>query len=180
MPLRPGRCYRRLKRPYTRTEYIAGAPYVQIPKFELGNTSPKERARFDFVVELVNEEVGQIRMNALEAARQMAYKYLSKYVGDPNFYLKINVYPFHVIRENKMLAMAGADRLQQGMRLAFGVPTNRAARVLRVGTPIMYVEIEGKNLNHAKEALKRAASKLPLPTRIVIKPLRQVTKVSAE
>ncbi len=60
----------------------------------------------------------------------MAYKYLSKYVGDPNFYLKINVYPFHVIRENKMLAMAGADRLQQGMRLAFGVPSGRAARIL--------------------------------------------------
>ncbi len=62
MPLRPARCYRRLKRPYTRTEYIAGAPYVQIPRFELGNTKPRERARFDYVVELVAEETGQIRL----------------------------------------------------------------------------------------------------------------------
>ncbi|MGC8606854.1 MAG: 50S ribosomal protein L16 [Vulcanisaeta sp.] len=180
MPLRPGRCYRRLKRPYTRTEYIAGAPYVQIPRFELGNTKPKERARFDYVVELVTEEAGQIRANALEAARQMAYKYLSKYVTDPNFYLKINVYPFNVIRENKMLAMAGADRLQQGMRLSFGVPSGRAARILKPGMTIIHVEIEGKNLAHAKEALRRAASKLPLPTRIVIfsKQPRQV-KASA-
>ncbi len=176
MPLRPGRCYRRLKRPYTRTEYIAGAPYVQIPRFELGNTKPKERARFDYVVKLVSEEAGQMRANALEAARQMAYKYLSKYVGDPNFYLKIAVYPFNVIRENKMLAMAGADRLQQGMRLAFGVPTGRAVRVLRPDTVIMYVEIEGKNLAHAKEALRRAASKLSLPTRIVITTKQQVGK----
>ncbi|ADN49424.1 50S ribosomal protein L16 [Vulcanisaeta distributa] len=180
MPLRPGRCYRRLKRPYTRTEYIAGAPYVQIPRFELGNTKPRERARFDYVAELVAEETGQIRANALEAARQMAYKYLSKYVGDPNFYLKINVYPFHVIRENKMLAMAGADRLQQGMRLAFGVPSGRAARILRPGTIIMHLEIEGKNLAHAKEALKRAASKLPLPMRIVIYPKQAQAKVVAQ
>ncbi|GAB6945924.1 50S ribosomal protein L16 [Vulcanisaeta sp. JCM 16161] len=178
MPLRPGRCYRRLKRPYTRTEYIAGAPYVQIPRFELGNTKPKERVRFDYVAELVAEEAGQIRANALEAARQMAYKYLSKYVGDPNFYLKINVYPFHVIRENKMLAMAGADRLQQGMRLAFGVPSGRAARILRPGTIIIHLEIEGKNLAHAKEALRRASSKLPLPMRIIIYP-KQAQQVKA-
>lgn len=65
MPLRPARCYRRLKRPYTRTEYIAGAPYVQIPRFELGNTKPRERARFDYVVELVAEETGQIRLMPL-------------------------------------------------------------------------------------------------------------------
>ncbi len=167
MPLRPARCYRRLKRPYARTEYIAGAPYVQIPRFELGNTKPRERARFDHVVELVTEEIGQIRANALEAARQMAYKYLSKYVTDPNFYLKINVYPFNVVRENKMLAMAGADRLQQGMRLSFGVPSGRAVRVLKPGTVVMHVEVESRNLAHAKEALRRAASKLPLPTRIV-------------
>ncbi len=102
----------------------------------------------------------------------MAYKYLSKYVNDPNFYLKINVYPFHVIRENKMLAMAGADRLQQGMRLSFGVPSGRAARILKPGTVIMHLEVENKNLAHAKEALRRAASKLPLPTRIVIFPKR--------
>nr|KJR71795.1 MAG: 50S ribosomal protein L10e [Vulcanisaeta sp. AZ3] len=170
MPLRPGRCYRRLKRPYARTEYIPGAPYVQIPRFELGNTKLKERARFDYIVELISEEAGQIRANALEAARQMAYKYLSKYVGDPNFYLKITTYPFNVIRENKMLAMAGADRLQQGMRLAFGVPTGRAARIMKSGTVVMHLEIEGKNLNHAKEAFKRASSKLPLPMRIVIIP----------
>jgi LSU ribosomal protein L10AE len=180
MPLRPGRCYRRLKRPYTRTEYIAGAPYVQIPRFELGNTKARERVRFDYIVELVTEGTGQIRANALEAARQMAYKYLSKYVGDPDFYLKITKYPFHVIRENKMLAMAGADRLQQGMRLAFGVPTGRAVRITKPGTVLMHLEIERKNLAHAKEAFRRASSKLPIPMRIVAYPkqVQQQAKVN--
>ncbi len=36
---------------------------------------------------------GQIRVNSLEAARQMAYKYLSATLTDQNFYLKLNKYP---------------------------------------------------------------------------------------
>ncbi len=169
MPLRPGRCYRYFSGPpYTREEYIHGAPYVQIPKFDMGATSAAARARFDTVVKLVAEEIGQIRMNALEAARQMAFKYLNKVLGQENFYLRINVYPFHVLRENKMLAMAGADRLQEGMRLAFGTPVGRAARIERPGTVIMFVEVEGKNVEHAKEALRRAKSKIPIPCRIVV------------
>jgi large subunit ribosomal protein L10e len=168
VPLRPGRCYRRLERPYVKMEFIHGAPYVQVPKFDLGATSPRDRARFDKVARLVAEYPGQIRANALEAARQMAYKYLSKVVGDANFYMRINTYPFHVIRENKMLAMAGADRLQQGMRLSFGVPAGRAVRITRPGTTVIFVEIESRNMEHAKEALRRASSKLPIPMRIIV------------
>ncbi len=44
----------------------------------------------------------------------------------------------------------------------------------------MHLEIEGKNLAHAKEALKRAASKLPLPMRIVIYPKQAQAKVVAQ
>jgi len=170
MPVRPGRCYRRIKGPpYTREEYIHGAPMIQIPKFDMGATSVAVRVAFPMVAKLVAKERGQIRMQALEAARQMAYKYLSKYVGDTNFYLRLNVVPFHVLRENKMLAMAGADRLQEGMRLAFGSPVGRAARV-EPGQVIFYVEFKPEHLAHVKEALKRAASKLPLPMRIVVEP----------
>mgnify|MGYP001770674223 CR=1 FL=1 len=167
MPLRPARCYRRLERPYTRLEYIHGAPYVQIPRFEMGATKAKDRARFNTVVKLIVLKSGQIRVNALEAARQMAYKYLSKVLTDQNFYFKITKYPHHVIRENKMLAMAGADRLQEGMRLAFGVPTGRAVRISE-GDVLMVVEVEDRNVVHAKIALNRAKSKLPLPCRIEV------------
>lgn len=168
MPLRPGHCYRHFSGPpYTRLEYIHGAPYVTIPKFEMGATSAAARARFDTVVKLVAKESGQIRMNALEAARQMALKYLTKVLGEQNFYLKLVKYPHHVLRENKMLAMAGADRLQEGMRLAFGDPVGRAARVY-AGDVVFLVEVEERNVEHAKEAMKRAASKLSLPMRIVV------------
>ena len=167
MPLRPGRCYRRFDTPpYTRLEYIKGAPHVQIPKFDLGNV----KGNFTHIVKLITKERGQIRANALEAARVIAHKYLSKNVGEANYHMKLCVYPHHVLRENKMMGMAGADRLQDGMRLAFGTPIGRAARVYENQT-VIYVRINGEHVDKAKEALRRAASKLPLPCRIVVESL---------
>ncbi|RLE57317.1 MAG: 50S ribosomal protein L16 [Thermoprotei archaeon] len=168
-PLRPGRCYRHFSGPpYTRLEYIPGAPQVQIPKFDLGNVNGK----FEVVVKLVAEENGQIRANALEAARQMAHKYLASKIGEQNYHLRLVTYPHHVLRENKMLAMAGADRLQEGMRLAFGTPVGRAARVYR-GSVVMYVRTRKEYIDHAKEALRRASSKISIPCRIVVEELSE-------
>merc|ERR1739842_198652 len=49
--------------------------------------------------------------------------------GQTGFHLRIRVQPFHVTRINKMLSCAGADRLQTGMRHAWGKPMGTAARV---------------------------------------------------
>lgn len=43
--------------------------------------------------------------------------------------MRVRAHPFHVIRINKMLSCAGADRLQTGMRGAFGKPNGLVARV---------------------------------------------------
>lgn len=164
MPLRPGRCYRHFGTPpYTRLEYIKGVPQVQIPKFDLGNT----KGDFKTIVRLVALESGQIRMNAIEASRIVAHKYLGSKIGENNYHLKIKIYPHHVLRENKMMAMAGADRLQDGMRQAFGTPIGRAARI-RIGQVLMEVKTNPGFVDHAKEALRRAGSKMPLGTRIII------------
>jgi large subunit ribosomal protein L10e len=164
MPLRPARCYRRFDTPpYTRLEYIKSIPPVTIPKFDLGNPN----GQFDCTLKLVVMRSGQVRQNALEAARQMANKYLSSKLGEQNYFLRISVFPHHILRENKMMAMAGADRLQDGMRLSFGTPIGRAARV-ESGQVLMAVKVKSNNLEHAKEALRRAASKLPLPCRVVV------------
>ena len=37
-----------------------------------------------------------------------------KHAGKDAFHLRIRVHPFHVLRINKMLSCAGADRLQTG------------------------------------------------------------------
>jgi len=168
MPLRPARCYTHFSGPpYTRKEYIPGVPQPKITKFEMGD--PK--ADYDYEVVLSVVEAGQIRHNALEAARVMALKRLSTEAGENNFYLKVKVYPHHVIRENKMMAFAGADRLQDGMRLSFGKPIGTAARVYP-GHEIIVVRVKAPHVNIAKEALRIASSKLPLPSRIIVKPLK--------
>ncbi len=170
MPLRPARCYTHFSGPpYTRKEYIHGVPPPKITKFEMGNHDMMENA--EIKGELVMIEAGQIRHNALEAARIAVNKYLSSTVGDMNFYFRVKVYPHHVLRENKMMAFAGADRLQDGMRQAFGKPIGTAARVYP-GHVVLEVWARKKDAEHVKEALRRGARKLPLPTRIVIKELK--------
>jgi len=170
MPRRPWHCYRHFGTPpYTRKEYIRSIPPVQIPKFDLGNT----KGDFEYTLKLIALESGQISSNALEAARQIANKYLEKRVGTQNFHLKIVTYPHHIVRENKMMAMAGADRLQDGMRLSFGTPVGRAARVKSL-KEIIIVRVNRQHIEHAKEALRRAASKLSLSTRILITEKRTI------
>jgi len=168
LPLRPARCYKELKKPpYTRREYISGVPPPKITKYVMGN----DKRDYDVVLRLVSRESVQIRHNALEAARVIAHKYLSKMVGDDNYLLIIRSYPHHVLRENKMMAFAGADRLQDGMRLAFGKPIGTAARVFE-GTIVAEVRVSKNAINHAKEALRRLNSKLGIKSEVVIEELR--------
>lgn len=166
MPLRPARCYTHFSGPpYTRKEYIPGVPPPKISKFEMGN----RKIEADYRVYLEVEEAGQIRHNALEAFRVMVHKILSSTIGENNYFFRVRVYPHHVLRENKMMAFAGADRLQDGMRLAFGKPIGTAARVYP-GHVVGEVFVKKEHLEQAKNALRVGASKLPLPCRVVWEP----------
>jgi large subunit ribosomal protein L10e len=70
-----------------------------------------------------------------------------------------------------MIFGAHADRLQDGMRRAFGKPIGTAARVLPNQT-IITVKVNTDGVEVAKEALKRGSAKLPIPCRIVIEKAR--------
>jgi len=164
MPMRPARCYTHFSSPpYTRKEYIPGVPQPKISKFEMGNA----KLDADYIVKLIVAEDGQIRHNALEAMRVAAHKLLSSEAGEENFYLRVVRYPHHVLRENKMMAFAGADRLQDGMRLSFGKPIGTAARVYK-GYEILEIKVKKEHLELAKRAAKVASSKIPLPSKISI------------
>lgn len=52
-----------------------------------------------------------------------------KHCGKDGFHMRVRKHPYHVVRINKMLSCAGADRLQTGMRGAFGKPQGLVARV---------------------------------------------------
>jgi large subunit ribosomal protein L10e len=170
LPLRPARCYTHFSGPpYTRKEYIPGVPPPKITKFEMGNRALLEEA--EVKGELVALEAGNVRHNALEAARVMVNKSLASKLGEANFYFRVRVYPHHVLRENKMMAFAGADRLQDGMRLAFGKPVGSAARVYP-GTVILEVWARSGAEDIVKEALNKGASKLPIPCKVEIRMLK--------
>lgn len=162
MPQRPGRCYRNItQQAYTRKEFIHGGPQPKITIFTMGNKTPAV-GEYPVKMSIYAKEPAQIRHNALEAARQAANKYLAKMIGKEDFLLQIRVYPHHVLRENKMMAFAGADRLQDGMKQAFGKPTGTAARV-HTGQILIEVSVKADAADIAKQALHRAAMKLPTP-----------------
>ena len=155
--------------PYVRREYIAGKPQIKIARFSSGQS--KENY-YDYKLELLATERIQIRHNALESARLAANKTMAR-AGDTSFFSSLKVYPHVLLRENKMIATAGADRLQEGMRRAFGKATGLAARI-QPNQVIYEAYVTSPNLALAKEAFKVASSKLGCPIIVRVTHLKDV------
>ena len=165
--LRPGKCYRKLQRPNTRQStrrpkksYVKGVPRSKIAQFEMGTKKDYEKSIF-----LVPKYSIQIRHNAIESARMAVVKYMEK--NSKEFFVKIRVYPFHVLRENPLATGAGADRFQQGMRMSFGKPIGTAVQV-RKDQKIIEVKVNSESVDVARKALKRASQKLPLKYSVIV------------
>jgi large subunit ribosomal protein L10e len=167
-----GRNYRSPSgQPYTRQKYIHGTPNPKVSKFNMGDNA----THFPIKVHLVSMEPVQIRHNALESGRVAANKVLFDKYGETGYRLQLVVYPHIILRENKMIATAGADRLQEGMRRAFGKPTGRAARI-REGQSIIIVHVPEDGVEVGKKACETAGTKMPTRTRVVVEhvPVEQV------
>ncbi|KAK4138944.1 ribosomal protein L10e [Trichocladium antarcticum] len=167
MARRPARCYRYCKnKPYPKSRFNRGVPDPKIRIFDLG----RKRAGVDdfpLCIHMVSNELEQLSSEALEAARICANKYLVKTSGKDSFHLRIRAHPFHVVRINKMLSCAGADRLQTGMRGAWGKPNGIVARV-NIGQILISVRTRDSNRAVALEALRRAQYKFPGRQKIII------------
>lgn len=155
--------------PYTRKQYIKGKPQIKIAKFASG-----QRADYDYCVQLCSNEKVQIRHMAIESARLSANKAIEKVAGETGYFSILRIYPHVLLRENKMIATAGADRLQEGMRGAFGKAVSLAARV-GTGQCIMEVFVKKEHLEVAKKALHGACVKLPVTPTIKVIPLTKGT-----
>jgi large subunit ribosomal protein L10e len=153
-----GSNYRQQKGQFYSKKFAPGAPNPKVARFTTGKYSTD----YDYVLRLISDGKVQIRHNALEASRVAANKKLAL-VGEEAYYLKVVTYPHLVLRENKMIATAGADRLQEGMRKAFGKPIGLAARV-GIGAVILELSVKAENLDKGKEAMKAATTKLPMKT----------------
>jgi len=163
-----GKDYRVISgQPYTRKKFIHGEPQSKISKFIMGDSKRK----FSYKISMMSLNAVQITHNALEAARIAANKILADVLGDKEYLMHIRVYPHNVLRENKMIATAGADRLQEGMRRSFGKPFGRAARIKENQAIIDVYVNEKQGLKVAKKALETSAKKLPTSCKIVFENL---------
>ncbi|KAF8721132.1 hypothetical protein HU200_023553 [Digitaria exilis] len=104
---------------------------------------------------------------------------MAKHAGKDAFHLRVRAHPFHVLRINKMLSCAGADRLQTGMRGAFGKPTGTCARVA-IGQVLLSVRCRDAHAPQAHEALRRAKFKFPGRQRIITSGKWGFTKFSRD
>eukprot|EP01130_Rhizamoeba_saxonica_P000612 TRINITY_DN10573_c0_g1_i1.p1 TRINITY_DN10573_c0_g1~~TRINITY_DN10573_c0_g1_i1.p1 ORF type:complete len:211 (-),score=34.20 TRINITY_DN10573_c0_g1_i1:33-665(-) len=167
MGRRPARCYRYIKnKPYIKSRYCRGVPDPKIRFYDLG----AKRAHVDdfpSCVHLVCLEKENISSEALEASRIQCNKYMTTNCGRFGFHLRVRLHPYHVLRINKMLSCAGADRLQTGMRHAFGKPQGLVARVA-INQIMLSIRTKPQNTVHAIEALRRSKYKFPGNQKIIV------------
>ena len=158
MALRKGSAYsKRYARPYTRVSkkrtksYIKTVPNSKIVKFKMGDIKGFDKGEYPVQLHVVSKENCQVRDNSIEAVRQFLNRFLQVKLGK-EFYLGVQIYPHHILRENKMLTGAGADRMQTGMSRAFGKTMGRAALIKPgqalyiIGVKTPKAEVEARKL----------------------------------
>merc|ERR1711981_1431961 len=134
MGRRPARCYRFIKnKAYPKSRFCRGVPDPKLRIFDIGK---KKAPCDDFpqCIHLVSLEKENVSSEALEAGRISCI--------------------------NNMLSCAGADRLQTGMRGAFGKPQGWVARCM-INQIIYSVRTRPQFEEAAHEALRRAKFKIP-------------------
>jgi large subunit ribosomal protein L10e len=177
MGLRKAGAYsKRYARPFTRKSkvkqknYIKVVPNTKVVKLRMGDITGFDSGKYPIVLDICSKQKVQLRDNAIESVRQYLHRFLVEGIGK-DFYLEVKVYPHHILRENRMLTGAGADRMQTGMAQSFGASMGRAALV-KAGQPIMTVAI----LNQKHEQLARkliASCRAKLPFQVHVETIRK-------
>jgi len=164
---KPASMYREIDKPsYTRREYITGIPGSKIAQHQMGNKNA-EPEDYPVQISLIVEEQCQLRHGSLEASRLSANRHLIKEFGEGNYKMILRKFPHQVLRENKQATGAGADRVSDGMRQAFGKIVGTAARV-QAGERLFTAYCEVDQAEEVKEAFRRAYNKITPPCRIKV------------
>ena len=177
MALRKGSAYsKRPARAYTRKSkkksksYIKTIPNSKIVKFKMGDIVGYDSMKFPISLIVRSKERVQMRDNAIEAARQYLNRFLQTKIGK-EFYLEVKIYPHHVLRENKMLTGAGADRMQTGMSQSFGKTIGRAALV-KPNQVIFIIGVKTEKQESDSRKLIRSI-KARLPCKVSVETVRR-------
>lgn len=170
--LRKGHAYNRITRAYTRysrvkaKNYIKTIPVSKVVRYDMGDPA----RNFEYEITLISNDDHQIRHNALESSRQLINRRMYNKLGPKGYFLKLKLYPYQILRENKMLGGAHADRLQTGMAHSFGKPVGLAAQAKK-NSEIFIAKVDQNGLETAKEALSLARPRMPGKYRIEIRKL---------
>jgi large subunit ribosomal protein L10e len=130
-------------------------PHLSVNITAMGNS----HGYYTHQVDLVSKEHVQIRDNAIESSRMAVNKMLETKIPNDYFFF-VRVYPHHVVRAVKLVLGAGADRIQKGMKHAWGKPIDRAAR-LQPGTIVYRTHVKEGSIPLVKAAYRIAKIKLP-------------------
>jgi len=164
---KPASMYRDIDKPsYTRRDYITGIPGSKIAQHQMGDKN-KDADDYPVQISLIVEEEVQLRHGSMEASRLSANRHLIKELGEGNYKMVLRKFPHQVIRENKQATGAGADRVSDGMRQAFGKIVGTAAR-LQKGDRLFTAYCEVDQAEEVKEAFRRAYNKITPSCRIKV------------
>jgi large subunit ribosomal protein L10e len=167
MALRKAGAYsKRYARPYTRKSkvrqksYVKTVPNSRVVKFRMGDLKGWKAGKYPVVIEIKSKEKVQLRDNAIEAVRQYFNRFIPLRVGK-EFYFEVKPYPHHMLRENKMLTGAGADRMQTGMARSYGKTMGRAALIKEGATIFIFGVQTPKQEMEVRKLIKSAKARLP-------------------
>jgi large subunit ribosomal protein L10e len=161
--------------------YIKTVPPQKIVKFNMGNIKKFEAGKYKIKVTLSTQQNIQVRDYALEAVRQSLHKDMTKLITQKNYFLRCNVYPHNILRNNRVYSGASkGERVQTGMKKSFGSPEGRAA-IVKSGRPIFTIYFSGENhLPEVRTFLKKVTPKLPCKAKVVVEILKKTEKKAEE
>jgi len=154
--------------------YIKTIPPQKIVKFNMADFKGFEVGKYKIKMTLSTQENIQVRDLALEAVRQSIHKDMTKLLTQKHYFLRCNVYPHNILRNNRIFSGGSkGERVQTGMKKSFGSPEGRAA-TLKHGSPIFTTYFNGiENISKVREFFKKVKPKLPCRAKVVAEIMRK-------
>jgi len=143
---------------------LKGVPNSKLSKFSGGSILVKNSPYF---LRVISASAGIWTDGSMEQIRKTLLKKI-KTCGITGGYFVIRVAPHELIRHHKMATSGKVDRISQGMRLAYGVPIARYARISPGINVINFHVKEKKDMEIAKKVLVHLKHHLPFTIKVNI------------
>lgn len=149
--------------------YVKTIPPQKIVKFNMGDYQGFEKGKYKIKITLSTQENIQIRDLALEAIRQSLHKDMTKLLTQKNYFLRCNVYPHNILRNNRIFSGGSkGERVQTGMKKSFGSPEGRAATIKKGKSIFTLYFNGGEHLPKVRKFFKKVTPKLACKAKVVV------------